>query len=74
MSISAFTYANHSKTLSATTQVRQNSALFIAIAGCASITKKATPPKIALNCIPRSCDIVIGLRHVQPPLGTILVS
>ena len=33
------------KTLSATAQVRQNGALFIAIAGCAWVTKKATPQK-----------------------------
>ena len=55
------------KKLSATTQVRLNGALFIATAGCAPVTKKATP-QIALN---RSCDIASVLHHVQPPLSFI---
>ena len=64
MAISAFTFPKHSKAI---TQVRQNGALFIAIAGCTPVFKKATPQN---HSIPRSWAIatVLYMCHVQPPL------
>ena len=67
IAVSAFTFAKHSKTLSATTQWDQTvCSLLPSLVVLQSLRRPH--PKITLNCIPRSFDIASVPRHVQPPL------
>ena len=76
--ISAFSFAIQ---LSANTQVRQNGVLFIAIAGCAPVTKKTTPQncsklhsKVMWCCVsPTSCPTSSGRTNSYGLVSVFLV-
>ena len=69
---SAFTFSKHSKkTLSVTIYTSETKTVRTSLPLLVMLQSLKRPhPKIALNCIPRSCDIALELRHVQPPQCT----